>query len=436
MRFFPRFKAIWIIPALLLAVLMTLGIAWGLGYSATESKLAALRAQGLPTTGSEINAFYVVPKGAVDTTRLWLAAIDAVKAAHLETRGAKLPLFGTGVTPIPAPGQPWADLDASRTLLRAMDVELRAIRQAAAAGGQARFPVDFSAGLGALLPYTQESRAVARLLLLDAHVAAHDGNCALALQDLRGIFALSDAFRGEPTILSQLFRIAIYAMGCAGVEQLLPHCQWNDADLKSLQKVILAARFNEEMRRALCGERAMCLTSLQVMTVWPLRLTNVREVLRYFDGAIDAFSSPWPENLRRQRKLGAHVRTLGTGTFSRMTKYSVLLFLPAEEQSAVAGARGEARLRCASAGIAAQRYRLKHGHWPKVLDDIEQTFRGDSADPTAQFTDPFDGKPLRYKVEPTRALIYSIGQDQKDDGGDCDPDAETTPRDLGFYLQK
>lgn len=33
-------------------------------------------------------------------------------------------------------------------------------------------------------------------------------------------------------------------------------------------------------------------------------------------------------------------------------------------------------------------------------------------------TDPFDGNPLRYRAESDRVTIYSVGPDQRDDGGE------------------
>src|SRR5438132_477228 len=67
---------------------------------------------------------------------------------------------------------------------------------------------------------------------------------------------------------------------------------------------------------------------------------------------------------------------------------------------------------CAATAVAAERYRLKHEHWPKSLDDLVQ----------AGFLkevpkDPYDGKPLRLKRTATGLIIYSCGRDRVDDGG-------------------
>ena len=236
-------KLLWAIVAFPVAVLVALGCTWFFQQSTLDSQLAALRAQGLPTTAREVNDFYTVPDGVNDTTKLWVAAIDAVKTANLSTRGETLPFIGEGPTPVPPPGEAWAELEASRTLVAELDAELQVVWRAGEAGGQARFPVDYSLGIDTLLPYTQNSREVARLLTLDAYVSAHDGDEARTLQDLKAIFSVSDALRGEPSAISQMMRNEIHMIGYDAVLHLLPHCRWSDAELQSLQVAIGSARF-------------------------------------------------------------------------------------------------------------------------------------------------------------------------------------------------
>lgn len=434
--FFNRSSLLWIAIGFPVAVLVALGCMWYVGLSSLQSQLAALRAKGLPTTASEVNAFYVVPQGVADTTDLWVAAIDAVQAANLDRRGKTLPIVGEGPTPVPAPGEEWTELEASRTLLGELDGELQAIRKATESGGRVRFPVDFSAGIFTLLPHAQSSRDVARLLELDAHVSAHDGNDSQALQDLRATFALSDALRGEPTLISQLVRIAIHAIGCDAAERLMPHCNWSDAELESLQTAIRSARFKDELSNALCGERAICLTTLDRLPLGLLPPSNKHEALRFFESSIDGLSSSWPDALSRQRELSTRMEALSGNRFIPLILASVLLLLPGVEQAAIAGARAEARQKCANAAIAAQRFRLQRGQLPDSLANIGQELLGSLSEPSAALIDPFDGQPLRYKTEPARVLIYSIGENKQDDGGDCDRDDQQRPLDVGFSVKK
>lgn len=73
----------------------------------------------------------------------------------------------------------------------------------------------------------------------------------------------------------------------------------------------------------------------------------------------------------------------------------------------------EATRRLAIAAIALKRYQLKYGKYPLALSDLMPQFV--SSVPR----DPVDGKPLRYRLMANGTfLLYSIGDDGKDDGGD------------------
>jgi len=80
--------------------------------------------------------------------------------------------------------------------------------------------------------------------------------------------------------------------------------------------------------------------------------------------------------------------------------------------------RTKAVLRCGTAGIAVERYRLRLGRWPAALTDIPADLL------PAVPLDPFDGKPLRFVTRTNGVTVYSIGQDGKDDGG-ADANAST-----------
>jgi hypothetical protein len=61
--------------------------------------------------------------------------------------------------------------------------------------------------------------------------------------------------------------------------------------------------------------------------------------------------------------------------------------------------------------IALERYRLAKGHWPKKLVQLVPDFLEMIP------TDVYSGKPLSYRVVDRGVVVYSIGQDRKDNGG-------------------
>jgi hypothetical protein len=81
------------------------------------------------------------------------------------------------------------------------------------------------------------------------------------------------------------------------------------------------------------------------------------------------------------------------------------------------------------AAIAAERFRLKNGRWPNDLHELVPTFLVEvPKDPCSP------GNELRWKVTATGRIVYSVGLDGKDDGGNCDWMGENQMTDIGFRL--
>ncbi len=70
-----------------------------------------------------------------------------------------------------------------------------------------------------------------------------------------------------------------------------------------------------------------------------------------------------------------------------------------------------AQTRCVITMLAVERYRRMSGHWPSSLEALVP------AQLKQVPLDPYDGKPLRYRLRADGAVIYSVGPDLKDDDG-------------------
>ena len=79
--------------------------------------------------------------------------------------------------------------------------------------------------------------------------------------------------------------------------------------------------------------------------------------------------------------------------------------------------------------MAVERFRLANDRWPERLEDLVPAYLSKIP------IDPFDGRPLRFRRLKDGVIIYTVGEDQKDDGGQRirikagGPDA-----DIGFQL--
>jgi hypothetical protein len=91
---------------------------------------------------------------------------------------------------------------------------------------------------------------------------------------------------------------------------------------------------------------------------------------------------------------------------------TVKLLMPYVANVSDANRRSRANLRCAMVGVAAERYRLAHDQWPESLEELAK--QGWIA---AVPLDPYDGQPLRYKLLHDGVIVYSVGADGVDNGG-------------------
>ena len=401
--------------------------------SRLNQRIAELRSQGLPTNAVELNAYYSVPPDVTDTSELWIAATTAVKNAGIEQRVAKIPIVGLGPTPVPEPGEDWAELEISRTFLKDLDRELQLIRQAADAEGMARYPDDVTSGLNVLPPELLETLVMLRLLILSSHVHVHDGQDTEVLKDVAAIFAVSDSLRAEPLLVSQLYRISVHDAACFQAIVLIPHCQWTDEELQKLQIAIGRARFREEMVTAFHGELANCLSQIDTSSGFLFRDANKLKAIELFAESIEGLESSWLEATKRQKKIGVELKTLSASMISRLTSANSALMLPALRGATSSGNQAEARQNCAIVTMAAYRYRLQHGALPASLTDLKDLIPGDASEKSSRIIDPFDGQSLRFTSDNGRLLIYSIGYNKVDDGGDI-ATGKPQPGDLGYSV--
>jgi len=425
--------------SLLLFLIVVVGVAyWGLHQSRLNSELQYLRLQGMPTSIVELEDFYQIPSGVFDSTPLWTAAAKAVEQANLPVRGKDLPIIGAKNPPIPPPGEPWIELDAARILMQELDPVFQDIRTAAKAGGQARFPVQFSVKDPSLFPEVQALRQVVRLLCLDAHVAARDGDCERAFEDVRIVLKLPSVLQNEPLSIQQLIRIAIQAMGLGHLPKLLSSCAWDDVHLQLLQKEIAASDYQAGVIHALQGERAYALSAFDQFPLGSLNAFGKLGLLHRFELGLDALAQPWPEPLdrieemQRQDILDKHSGKRGLGMLGLLLSESTI------EPMVKSGARAVARQRCAIIMLAVQRHHLRHGQWPASVAAIDSDLFGMTPLPAEWLLDPCDGTPLKFKETADLILIYSTGEDRQGNGGDIDLDdtSTTRPADTGYAIRK
>ncbi len=316
-----------------------------------------------------------------------------------------------------------------------------------------RFPIAYSRDfISTLLPNIQEARETAHLLQNDALFHAQSGDLDGALLACRALVNNARTIGDEPSLICQLVRMAIRAIAVGQTERTLGQGELPGADLARLQVALEEEAEEDLFRLAVRGERGgvdQLMRSLQDGT------TSVKLMRGLMVGRPGQTRGWWPEEqllhvpgvLTTNRaalleRMNQAVEIAGLPSEEQPPRFEVLKaslprepllvreLMPALEKVGSAHLRTQAQLRCAATGLAVERYRLKHGHWPASLADLVDD------DLLRRLPkDPFDGQTLRYRTDGEGVIVYSIGPDRTDDGGNrATLNTHKPGTDLGFRL--
>lgn len=389
-----------------------------------DAELAAIQETGQPATAEDLQAYYRLPDGVVNTAELWMRATMPMETAEFNTEVQDLPIVGNNQKEIPPPGQPWEDLEAVEALLEKYRKQMDLLYEAAEKGPAAQYPNDFSKGISMLLPHIQALRSGARMLQLEAHVCAHRGDPEGAAKAIRTMIALAQSMEREPVLVSLLVRIACNGIAVGQIRTLLRTTEFSDEDLRSFQTCLRSVDLKEGAYQAMLGERVMGIQTMQdpsAMGMSPMQSRLARLVfggsltvyLEHMDRTITATQLPWPELLDETQLAEDELNQIvNQGSPITRARYAMLALLcPALNAAYSAAARGTALNAAADVAIAVEQYRRRHGEVPENLQQLVPEFL------PAVPMDPFDGQALRYVVEEDGYFIYSVGRDRTDNGG-------------------
>lgn len=357
----------------------------------------------------------------------------------------------------------WAELE---TALEQNDVALKQLVQITNFPAY-DFGLKYDQRVGMLLSHLAVEKKGAQKLSASAMNDLRLGAADLAVQKVRAILVLANGTQDERTAISQLVRIAITQIAFATVWELLQSTNLSDERLVDLQAACAKLEFNQAEEFAFCVEREGDLT----MTAnW--RSSNA-EFQHYFDlikkvqatlGDPDGENSfadcvklkakiflwrywwSYPDELRylkgaqvligtlRQARTNGffqsalsaqdaelkrlEIANLKSGFDTIFTGQIDFHTMQSESVVTLVGVirkvmRVEVAKQVAVTAIALKRYQLKHGNYPPDLNSLAPEFV--SAVPL----DPVDGQPLRYRRNTDGTfLLYSVGENGVDDGGD------------------
>jgi hypothetical protein len=406
-----------------------------------QARLAELRAAGEPVTPGDLAEIYRLPPGVPDNSRFWLDAIGPFDGEAFVAACNKAKLDEMFDGKIPPPGEEWPQLDDARELLSQYSASLRALHEAAADQGGVRYPMRFADGIAMLLPHAQRLRGAARLLALEAHVKAHEGDVAGAAQAIHTGFVTARTLEHDPILVVLFVRIACDSVARGQIEQLVSRVEFSDADLEGLRADLQKARYQPQLSRALQGERVVGLATMRnpvalgneapPMGGLPFfRGNDTRCYLQCLELMVSQAKLPPSQALAGVKKFDADLAEMtgASSPLARLRNSMTSLLVPALGAVFSAAARGTASNDTADVALAVEQFRRRHGKLPERLDELMPEFI------PAVPADAFDGNPLRYVVGRDRYIVYSVGQDLIDQGG-LKGALPNDPGDLTFEVQ-
>jgi hypothetical protein len=339
-------------------------------------------------------------------------------------------------------------------------------------GPEFQFDLDYARGDKLLLPHLVRVKGPAQTLGAAMIVDLHNGNPAEAWANLRAVALLVGHFRDEPLLISQLVRFAVVSVGMSITWEALQFPGWSAEQLAELQAAWDSFDLLDGLEPAMAMEPAMGETSFQELRESRgLFADNISAQSSFVSGNLfddlaeagqklaedpggivealhDRFTRYWAwrwwysydEELANMRQWRA-----GMGAALRMK--STRCFLPARRQLEdtlaslgkldgraarsfvfvtpdgdmvkkflAKAARTETHRRLVVTVLALERYRLAHGTYPPTLSSLTPELLRETPH------DFMDGQPLRYRLKDDGTfLLYSIGEDGKDGGGDPTP---------------
>jgi hypothetical protein len=284
-------------------------------------------------------------------------------------------------------------------------------------------------------------RAPMMLLRDDAILRGHSRDLAGAAESCLALLNAAHALNDFPSLRAQFVRTAGQERALHALERTLGQGSISDRHLEQLQTAFTREAEHPAFYHAMRGERAaghqlfLLVRDGKASNPGVYGSDEPTKILRPLYSLFPNLSlRDYPEYLRIQNELVRAGKQHGEARCEAFRELEKKLASGSSLSFMMGWAKelevSQVRLHCAVAAIAAERYRLKYNVWPRRLDDVVK-----SGYLKEISKDPYDGQPLRWKRTTTGVIVYSVGEDQIDNGGTLD---RANPRaagsDIGFEL--
>jgi hypothetical protein len=368
-----------------------------------ENQLAAIREKGDPLTLADLARKPIPPeKNAATFLRRAEADVAALDQEFIKVRD---------VSEYPGFLMSAEDRKTVKSGLAAYPKVISLLEQAAACP-------DYDAQLDYTLPAGEfiaqalnsllKERAVVRVLSARAALCIAEGNYDEAVRTSLLIFRLARQFDRDPLIVNFLVTTAIRGIAIGSINAALQTGQVSQEVRDALDAELALQESLEGYNRAIKGDRAYLLDSFSSAVphrnfwlffrgYWNMQESNLLEVGQDYLGlSVDP---------RPYRQIESSIN----GIYGKTWGLSKKLF-PAVGVLQEAFVRTRAMIRSLRVLNALQAHATANNKAIPKLSDLGL--------PPETTTDPFTGEPLHIKRLPEGWLVYSVGRNFQDDGGD------------------
>jgi len=429
------------------AVVVVVALAAFGGYRVSLRRQAValeneIRASGAPVTLAELNAWYEQPPDGDNAARAYTQAFDAL--VDVGDNAEHLPVLGDAG--LPRRTEPIA-YEMRQAISRHLGANAAALELIEHAAGRprCRFPIDLRNGLDTERPHLPQLRQTARLLMVQAVLAAHEQMKNAAYRALSTQLALVHALDDEPTMVSQLTRFDCAAVAVQTLEHVLNRTALAPGQISELIEGFQQLDEAHALARGLAGRRCFVLDAARNggafarylgsqarwapitarLWSWTGLLTRDRaDCARWVTQLYYASQGHFPEGLQVADAVRAEVAGV-PGWHSPLAERLVGPLPAAVETEA----RHRALMRLAFTALAVEQHRIAHGRPPETLSQlVPDILAWGPEDPCV------DAAELLYQRTANGYVVYSRGLDGKDDGGAENVDLEKAWREGDLTL--
>jgi len=310
------------------------------------------------------------------------------------------------------------------------------------------------------LNHLARMKSLSQVLSAAALHDLHQHQTEEAFRKLQGLLAVPNVLKDEPTVISQLVRIAMMHMAVGSTWQALQCEGWSDFQLAALQDAWGAYDFLRGMDKAFAMERAMTRIEYERLRAADVPLSSLMDqsgaaavppapsllswdwVGQMFDPRERIFAPLWKfawssqdelhycETVQAMLEVHRHGERCHSGVpviaglekidSKPMKGYDYPRFLISRFVISAVGKSmtrawiAQATAEIAKTAVAIKRYELREGKLPTSLAALVPDFLPELP------VDYMDGKALRYCLESDGTFVlYSVGLDGRDGHGDA-----------------